>query len=148
MRKMKKAEEDYKSILVRYKEARCENESLKEELNNAYSKIKFLELEVVQANAKVARVASKKLDEVLSYQKPTLDKSGLGFTEEGSSSGQAIKEVKFVKAKNVAPTSAKEEKVTKNPKVVNQKAIVKNPKPNVTRPKAKGRTLPKNKRGP
>ena len=65
IRKIKKVEGDYKSILMRYKESRCENESLKEELNNAYSKIKFLELEVVQANAKVECVASKKLDKVL-----------------------------------------------------------------------------------
>lgn len=86
---------------------------MKEKLNNAYSKIKFLKLEVVQTNAKVERVASKKLDEVLSYQKPTLNKSGSGFVEERSSSGQAIKEVKFVKAKDVDPTSANEEKVTK-----------------------------------
>ena len=78
-------------------------------------------------------VACKKLDEVLSYQKPASDKSGLGFTEEGSSSGQAIREMKFVKGKDVLPPSAKEEKVTKNPGVVNQKAIVKNPKDNVTK---------------
>ena len=44
VRKMKKAEEDYKSVLVRYKEAKVENESLKEEQNNEYSKIKLLEL--------------------------------------------------------------------------------------------------------
>ena len=53
IRKMKKVEEYYNSVLVRYKEAKVENESLKEELNIAYSKIKFLELEVVQSNAKV-----------------------------------------------------------------------------------------------
>ena len=35
------------------------------ELTEAYSKIKFLELEVIQANAKVVRVSSKKLDDVL-----------------------------------------------------------------------------------
>ena len=37
IRKMKKAEEDYRSILVQYKEIRCEVERLNEELNNAYS---------------------------------------------------------------------------------------------------------------
>ena len=47
IRKMKKAEEDYKSILTRYKETKCEVEGLNEELGNAYSKIKFLEFEVV-----------------------------------------------------------------------------------------------------
>ena len=67
IRKMKKAEQDYKSIIVRYKETKCEVEVLNGELTEAYSKIKFLELEVIQANAKVERVASKKFDEVLAH---------------------------------------------------------------------------------
>ena len=62
IKKMKKVEQDYKSILVRYKEMKCEVEALNGELTEAYSKIKFLELEVIQANAKVECVASKKLD--------------------------------------------------------------------------------------
>ena len=45
--KMKRAEQDYKSILMRYKETKCEVEALNEELTEAYSKIKFLELEVI-----------------------------------------------------------------------------------------------------
>jgi len=55
-KKMKKAEEDYRSLLVRYNEAKCEIEMLNGELTTAYSKIKFLEIEVGQANAKVERV--------------------------------------------------------------------------------------------
>ena len=47
VKKMKKAEEDYRSLLVRYKEAKCEIEMLNGELNEAYTKVKFLELEVV-----------------------------------------------------------------------------------------------------
>ena len=47
IKKMKKVEEDYKSLLVRYKEAKCEIETMNGELTEAYSKIKFLELEVV-----------------------------------------------------------------------------------------------------
>ena len=78
IKKMKKAEQDYKSVLMRYKEMKCEVEALNEELTEAYFKIKFLELEVIQANAKVERVASKKLDEVLAHQKPFSDKSDLG----------------------------------------------------------------------
>ena len=66
IKKMKRAEEDYRSLLIRYKETKCEVKMLNEGLTEAYSKIKFLELEVVQANAKVQRVSSKKLDEVLS----------------------------------------------------------------------------------
>ena len=53
IKKMKRAKEDYRSLLVRYKETKCEMEMLNGELTEAYSKIKFLELEVVQANAKV-----------------------------------------------------------------------------------------------
>ena len=50
---MKRVEQDYKILLVRYKETKCEVETLKGELIETYSKIKFLELEVIQANAKV-----------------------------------------------------------------------------------------------
>ena len=66
VKKMKKAEEDYRSLLVRYKEAKCEIETLNGELTEAYTNVKFLELEVVQAKAKVKRVSTKKLDDVLS----------------------------------------------------------------------------------
>ena len=71
LKKMKKVEEDYKSLLVRYKEAKCEIETLNGELTEAYTKINFLELEVVQANVKVERVSTKKFDDVLSHQKPS-----------------------------------------------------------------------------
>ena len=64
MKKMKKAEEDYRSLLVRYKEAKCEIETLNGELTEAYNKVRFLEHEVVQANAKVEKVSTKKLDEI------------------------------------------------------------------------------------
>ena len=85
VKKMKKAEEDYRSLLVWYKETKCEMETMNRKLTKAYLKIKFLELEVVQANAKVERASSKKLDEVLSHQKPFSDKTGLGYTRESSS---------------------------------------------------------------
>ena len=45
--KMKRVEQDYKSLLVRYKETKCEVETLNGELTESYSKIKFLELEVI-----------------------------------------------------------------------------------------------------
>ena len=47
VKKMKKAEEGHRSLLVRYKEAKCEIETLNGELTEAYSKLKLLELEVV-----------------------------------------------------------------------------------------------------
>ena len=63
---MKRAEEDYKSLLPRYKEAKCEIETLNGELSEAYTKVRFLEQEVVQAQAKIERVSSKKLEDVIS----------------------------------------------------------------------------------
>ena len=72
--------------------------------------MRFLEQEVVQANTKIERVSTKKLNDVISSQKQFSDKSGLGYTRESSSSGNVTKEVKFVKAKEsieVAPTIEK-----------------------------------------
>ena len=77
VKKMKKAVEDYRSLLVRYKEAKCEIKMLNGELTEAYTKVQFLELEVVQANAKVERVSTKKLDDVLSHEKLFSDKTRL-----------------------------------------------------------------------
>ena len=84
---------------MRYKEAKCEIETLNDELTEAYTKVKFLELEVVQANAKVERVSTKKLDDVLSSQKTFSDKTVLGYIRESSSAVNISKKVKFVKAK-------------------------------------------------
>ena len=99
VKKMKKADEDYKSLLIRYKEAKCEIETLNGELLKAYTKVRFLEQKVMQANTKIERVSTKKLDDVISSQKHFLDKFGLGYTGGSSSSGSVTKEVKFVKAK-------------------------------------------------
>ena len=43
VRKMKKAEEDYKSLPIRYKEVKCEIETLNGELSEVYTKVRFLE---------------------------------------------------------------------------------------------------------
>ena len=100
VKEMKKVEEEHKGILVQLKELKCEEERLKGELVAAYSKIKFLELEIIQANVKVERISTKKLDNVLSSQKSSHDKTGLGYTGEGSSSSEPKKEIWFVLAKN------------------------------------------------
>ena len=117
MKKMKKSEEDYRSLLVRYKEAKCEIETLNGELIEAYTKVRFLQHEVVQANVKVERVSIKKLDDVLSSQKTSSDKTGLGYIKESSSAVNISKEVKFVKAKEpvvVAPIVEKTKGEKKN----------------------------------
>ena len=81
VKKMKKVEEDYRSLLVRYKEAKCEIETLNGELTEASTKVKFLELEVVQANAKVDRVFTKKLDDVNLHKNLSLTKPGWDILE-------------------------------------------------------------------
>ena len=75
MKKMKKVEEEHSCILVQHKEAKCEVERLKGELVEAYSKINFLEPEIIQANVKVECISTKKLDNVLSSQKSSHDKT-------------------------------------------------------------------------
>ena len=68
---------------------------------NAYSKIKFLELEVIQANEKVQRITIKKLDNILTSEKSFLNKTRFSYTDEGSSSVEPKREMKFVSAKVV-----------------------------------------------
>ena len=64
----------------------------------------------MQANTKIERVPTKKLDDAISSQKHFSKKSGLGYTRGSSSSGSVTKEVKFIKAKEqieVSPTAEK-----------------------------------------
>ena len=150
IKKMKRVEQDYRSLLVQYKETKCEMEMLNEKLTKASSKFKFLELEVILANAKVERVSSKKLDDVLAHQKPFSDRSRLGYTEESSSATNISKEMKFVKAKEpmVATTTDEKVKVEKKRNVNNQRVLIKPRNQSVVRPEAKGKSLPKSQRGP
>ena len=100
---------------------------------------------MVQANAKVERVSSKKLDEVLSHQKPFSDKIGLGYTRESNSVVNISKVVKFVKAKEpvvVAPTVAKA-KVEKKKNVVDQRVLNKPRNLSMVRSEARGKSLPR-----
>ena len=110
VKKMKKVEEDYRSLLMRHKEAKCEIEKLNGELLKAYTKVRFLEQKVVQANAKIETASTKKLDDVISSQKQFSDKSGLGYTRGSSSSGSVTEEVKFIKDKEQIEVSLTAEK--------------------------------------
>ena len=111
------------------------------ELTDAYSKIKFLELEVIQANAKVKQVSSKKLDDVLAHQKPLSEKSGLGYTGKINSSANMSKDMKFVKAKEpmVEITIVEKVKAEKKRNVTDQRFLTKPPNQSVVKPKAKGK---------
>ena len=105
---------------------------------------------MVQANAKVERVSSKKLDEVLSHQKPFSDKTELGYTRESSSAINISKEVKFVKAKEPMVVTTKAEKVKPENKrnMTDQRVLNKPRNQSVVRSEAKGKSLPKSQRGP
>ena len=145
MKKMKKAEEDYRSLLVRYKEAKCEIETLNGELTEAYNKVRFLEHEVVQANANVERVSTKELGDVLSSQKTFSDKTGLGYTRESSSAMNISKEVKFVKAKEqivVAPIVEKT-KGEKKKNLADQRVLNKPYNQSVVRSATRAKSLPR-----
>ena len=64
----------------------------------------------MQANAKIERVSTKKLNDVISSQKQFSDKSGLGYTGGSSSLASVTKEVKFIKAKEQIEVSSTAEK--------------------------------------
>ena len=149
IKEMKRAEQDNMSLLVQYKDTKCEVETLNGELTEAYLKIKFLESEVVQANAKVERVSSKKLDDVLAHQKPFFDKSGLGYTRKSILSVKVSKDMKFVNAKEqmVEITTVEKVKAEKKRNVTNQQVLIKPCNQSVVKPEAKGKSLPKSQRG-
>ena len=144
VRKMNKVEEDYKNLLIRYREVKCEIETLNDELSEAYTKVRFLEQEVVQLNAKIERVSTKKLDDVISSQKHFSDKSRLGYTEGSISSGNITKKVKFIKAKEsveVGPT-AKKPKIEEKRNVESQR-MLNNPRNQyVDRSKSRAKSRP------
>ena len=135
---------------MRYNEAKCEIETLNGELTEAYTKVKFLELEVVQANAKVERVSIKKLDDVLSSQKTFSDKTGLGYTGGSSLAVNISKEVKFVKAKEpiVVASMVEKENVEKKKNVTDQQVLNKPHNQSMDKFKVRAKSLPRSQRGP
>ena len=104
---------------------------------------------MIQANAKVEWVSSKKLDEVLAHQKPFSEKSGFEYTRESSSSAKVSKDMKFVKAKEpmVEITTVEKVKVEKKRNVTGQRLLTKPSNQSVVKPKGKGKSLPKSQRG-
>ena len=150
VKKMKKAEEDYRSLLMRHKEAKCEIEKLNGELSETYAKVRFLEQKVVQANAKIERVSTKKLNDVISSQKQFSDKSELGYTEGSSSLGSVTKEVKFLKAKElikVSPT-AKKPKMEEKMNVDEKRMLNNSHKQSVGKYESRAKSRPRSQRGP
>ena len=99
---------------------------------------------MVQVNVKVERVSAKKLDDVLSHQKPFSDKTRLGYTRESSSVVNISKEVKFVKAKESigVTTTVEMTKVEKKKNVVDQRVLNKPRNQSVVRSEARAKSLP------
>ena len=112
--------------------------------------MRFLEQEVVQANAKIERVSTKKLDDVISSKKQFSNKSGLGYTGGSSSLGNVTKEVKFIKAKEqikVSPTAEKPKMEEK--RNMDDKRMLNNPhKQSVGRSESRAKSHPRSQKGP
>ena len=85
------------------------------------------------------RISTKKLDSVLSSQKPSNDKTSLGYTGEGGSRSKPKKEVRFILAKYVE--KSKVEKPEIETPIVAKRTIG-------AKSKEKRKSLPKSQRGP
>ena len=104
----------------------------------------------MQANAKIERVSTKKLNDVISSQKHFSDKSGLGYTGGSSSSGNITKEVKFIKVKEsveVGPTTDKS-KIEEKRNVENQWMLNNSRNQSVGRSESRTKSRPRSQRGP
>ena len=104
----------------------------------------------MQANAKIERVSTKKLNDVISSQKQFSDKSGLGYTGGSSSSGNVTKEVKFIKAKEqikVSPTAEKP-KMEEKRNVDDQQMLNNSRKLFVGKSESQTKSRPQSQKGP
>ena len=104
----------------------------------------------MQAIAKIERVSTKKLNDVISSQKQFSDKSGLGYTGGSSSSGSVTKEVKFIKAKEQIKVSLIAEKPKMEEKRnVDDKWMVNNShRRSVGRSESRAKSCPRSQRSP
>ena len=104
----------------------------------------------MQANVKIEKVSTKKLNDVISSQKQFSDKSGLGYIGGSSSSGSVTKEVKFIKAKKQIEVSPMAEKPKMEEKRnVNDKRMLNNShKQCVGRSESRTKSRPQLQRGP
>ena len=103
----------------------------------------------MQANAKIERVTTKKLDNIISSQKSFSEKSRLGFTGGSSSSGNVTKEVKFIKAKesaDVGPTA--EKPMIEEKRNVGNERLLNSRNQSVGRSKSRAKSRRRPQRGP
>ena len=81
LKKIVSLELEKKNLLVKLFDANDVLNNVKTENMLLLDKVKNLELELSVAKEQTDRFASSKLDHILSVQKPTFDKTGLGFVE-------------------------------------------------------------------
>ena len=77
-------------LLVKLDETTRLVETLVVENTSLEEKVKNLEVELSQARTQIERMSSAKLDEVLSAQKPSSDKTGLRYVVSSSSSSSTV----------------------------------------------------------
>ena len=106
--------------------------------------------QVMQANAKIERVSTKKLNDVISSQKQFFDKSGLGYTRGSSSSGSVTKEVKFIKAKEQIEVSpiAEKPKMEEKRNVDDKRMLNNSHKQSMGRFESQAKSRPRSQRSP
>ena len=104
----------------------------------------------MQANAKIERVSTKKLDDVILSQKHFSDKSGLGYTGGSSLLGSVTKEVKFIKAKESVEVglTAEKPKIEEKRNVENQRMLNNPHNQSVGRFEPRAKSRPRPQRGP
>ncbi|KAL0005472.1 hypothetical protein SO802_013033 [Lithocarpus litseifolius] len=82
IRRMKKVEEENEATLEELEIYMCKVKKLKVELDSAYLEIKFLELELIEANSRVDKLSCEKPDSMLEAQRSSSLKLGFGYTRE------------------------------------------------------------------
>ena len=85
-KELNKVKTEKADLLVKLDETTRLVETLVVENTSLKEKIKNLEVELGQARTQIERMSSAKIDEVLSAQKPSFDKTGLGYAVSSSPS--------------------------------------------------------------
>ena len=95
-KKLNKIKTEKADLLVKIDEATRLIETLVVENTSLEKKVKNLEVELSQARTQIERMSSVKLDEVLSAQKPSFDKTGLGYAVSSNPSSSTASESRTV----------------------------------------------------
>ena len=95
-KELNKIKTEKADLLVKIDETTRLIETLVVENTSLEKKVKNLEVELSQARTQIERMSSVKLDEVLSAQKPSFDKTGLGYAVSSNPSSSTASESRTV----------------------------------------------------